>query len=236
MDKFVILACVDPALFHKMYSNCADLRYQCAFSDIIIKKSLPCKTLNMIAYPNALHRYLQLDLMRQPMKIKSYTESMDVLWNFLWDYFYPAEHILMNMTAGKQFVIIHMLNIQDHIDKVLDIVTGQLKEHNYINVAKSNLTKIFVGGVQQENDGYYVNGNQDLTDMFADINSIMKEYLESYVDIVHGEDYMGKPLTYARLKDAASIYDATADSRFEETLPKNQRGKEIYEQNESFVR
>ena len=237
MDKFVVLACVEPTVYHRMYSHCKTLHYQNAFIIPLEKAKLQHKTLNMVAYPMSVRNYLQMEVMKQPMKTKSYAESMDVLWNFLWEYFYPLEHILDSLTSGKQFVIIHVLDIQEHIDKVTHHVLQKLEEHNYVNVSSSSLVKFYIGDNRSNGDYSFnhISGKQDFEDMFSGIKDLMTSYIDSRVNVITDTNIHGKPFTYARLKNAASIYDATADSRFEETLPKNQRGKEIYEQTESFV-
>ena len=237
MDKFVVLACVEPTVYHRLYSHCKTLHYQNAFTSPLDKVHLTHKTLNLVAFPMAMRNYLQLDLMRQAMKTKSYEESMDILWKFLWQYFYPLEHICNDLTAGKQFVIIHVLDIQEHIDKVEHHVLQKLEEHNYVNVASSSIVKFYIG--DDRNIGAYnfnhISGKQDFKDMFRGIRDLMTSYIDSRVNVITDTNIHGKPFIYARLKDAASIYDASPDSWFEETLPKNQRREEVSEQNESSV-
>ena len=237
MDKFVVLACVEPTVYHRLYSHCKTLHYQNAFILPLEKVKLQHKTLNMVAYPMSVRNYLQTDVMKQPMKTKSYAESMDVLWNFLWDYFYPLEHILDSLTSGKQFVIIHVLDIQKHIDKVTHHVLQKLEEHNHVNVSSSSLVKFYIGDNRSNGDYSfnYISGKQDFEDMFSGIKDLMTSYIDSRVNVITDTNIHGKPFIYARLKDATSIYDAASNSWFEETLPKNQRGKEIYEQTESSV-
>lgn len=237
MDKFVILSCIEPAAYYRLYSQCKDIAYQCAFTECLDKLHLSHTTLNMVAYPMAMRNYLQVELMHQPMKAKSYEESMDILWNFLWDYFYPLENIFNSLSAGKQFVFIHVLDIQSHIDKIMHHIIYRLEEHNYINVAGSSLIKLYIGDSRNVGDYSYnhISGKLDFADMFYKVKDLVKCYIDSHVDVIIGKDDNYKPFTYARLKDAASLYDAPTNSWFEEILPKNQRREEAYEQTESSV-
>lgn len=203
MDKFVILACLEPDAYDTFYNSCKDITYQDEFTRYFNNRNLTHKTFNLMAYPNSVYKYLCYDIMKQPMKGSSYKAKMNLLWNFLKDNFYPLELLETSLKCGKQLVIVHIFDIPSHIAWVENHIINILKEHKHIHMANTLLVKIHINSAEplMTDDEFYINSNCDFRDMLFSIDNFLQNYFDEHIEIAHGyDDIKEKEYVYAKVK------------------------------------
>ena len=145
MDKFVFLICIDPDVYEKIYNSGTVHHMEYGITEPVADKGLSYGVINITRMLTTLRSYCESELMKQYTKAVNFIGAMNIYSTFLWNYFYPYEHIWTNFNNGKQFVFFITLTEEEHHkSKIWNHLPVLMEEHNYINCSDGRMMTICV--------------------------------------------------------------------------------------------